>query len=88
MKKKLLFSQLLTILRSKGRKNGTKERKMTLPNGTLMTLSRRSSGCTVVSPEFNSFERMPTILEETENDIESRLSNRELNEAHAVNQLA
>ncbi|KAK6109205.1 hypothetical protein QQG55_35085 [Brugia pahangi] len=88
MKKKLLFSQFLTILRSKGRKNGreSKERKITLPNGTLITLAYRPGqhGCNVTSAQsqFNSFERMPTIVEETENDIELQVSNRELNDPY------
>ncbi|VBB29140.1 unnamed protein product [Acanthocheilonema viteae] len=89
--KKKLFSQLLAILRNKSRKNGAEsvERKITLPNGTLITLACRPGQhrCSITSVHFNSFERMPTILEEAEDDIESRMSNRELNEAYTVNQL-
>ncbi|CAG9537838.1 unnamed protein product [Cercopithifilaria johnstoni] len=68
--KKKLFSQLLAILRNKSRKNGTKskERKITLPNGTLITLecSPGQHGCGTASAQLNSFQRMPTILEEAE----------------------
>ncbi|KAM3716107.1 Ribose-5-phosphate isomerase [Dirofilaria immitis] len=91
MKKKLLFSQLLTILRSKNRKNGSesKERKITLPNGTLITLAYRPGGQHgngITSTQLNTVQRMPTILEETENDNESRASNRELSGTYAVTQ--
>ncbi|VDK84080.1 unnamed protein product [Litomosoides sigmodontis] len=90
--KKKIFSQFLTILRSKSRKNGakSKERNIALANGALLTLACRpdENGCSISSVQFNSFQRMPTILEEAENDVESRISSsRELNEAYAVNQL-
>uniref|UniRef100_A0A1I8EL43 Uncharacterized protein n=1 Tax=Wuchereria bancrofti TaxID=6293 RepID=A0A1I8EL43_WUCBA len=92
MKKKLLFSQFLTILRSKSRKNGreSKERKITLPNGTLITLAYRpgQNGCNVTSAQsqFNSFQRMPTIVEETETSDVLQLI--PIGKTHLVNEMA
>ncbi|MCP9256857.1 hypothetical protein DINM_000091 [Dirofilaria immitis] len=86
------FSAKFVILPlSSDRKNGSesKERKITLPNGTLITLAYRPGGQHgngITSTQLNTVQRMPTILEETENDNESRASNRELSGTYAVTQ--
>uniref|UniRef100_A0A915Q5B3 Uncharacterized protein n=1 Tax=Setaria digitata TaxID=48799 RepID=A0A915Q5B3_9BILA len=66
-----------------------KKRQITLPNGTVITLSYGSGkhSSSITSAQFNAFEPLPTILEETEIDIESRASSRELCEIRPRNQL-